>query len=563
MPAIQHNFFVLALAALTAAWLLPNHYFPWSTAYQEFLTFTMCLLIMITLIFSHKTYAPKVTAPLLLIILLPITQYLLGITYFFGDAWIASAYLGGFLITLIAGYNLHRLRTDQQIEICLASAILIGAAASAGIAISQWLSLNNTLWVAELSPGGRPFANLGQPNNLSTLLCMGIASVIYLLGKRQLNSFTAGILLVLLVFGVALTQSRTPWISSLVAVLFLIWKGRICTLKLSTKALSGWLTLYLAFILILPKLSAFLLLPSTSALDRAQSLERFAMWHQLWQALKEGPILGYGWNQVSIAQVGVSVKFPVPIVTEHSHNIMLDLLIWNGPILGCIIIVGTLWWLLKLYWQARSLESVFALLAAGFVLIHGMLEFPLEYGFFLFPLGLFLGIATAEHRSAHEVAIPRPTLIVIFIAGSALFIAAWIEYRIIEEDFRLMRFETAGIGSLKAEHLAPDIVLLTQLREFVRFTRSEAREGMSEDELEWMRKIAHRYPYPPSLFRYALALGLNGKPKDALEQMLILRNLHTNDLYLEGANSIKYLQQKHPQLAPLNHLLVKHQLIDI
>lgn len=544
-----------ALLVLTLAWLLPNHYSPWPAAYQDFLSFSMCLLALASLTLIKKVYAPASAAVILSVSFLPLIQHHIGIIYFAGDAWIATFYLSGFLATFVVGFNLQHQGHGEFITTSISVAFLVGAMASFWLSIIQWLSLFNSIWIADLPQNARPFANLAQPNNLSTLLCLGIASILYLLERDHLHRITAGLTCSLLIFGVALTQSRTPWLSSILAIIFLYWKIKTGNFRLSTNRPIMWFTFYVVLVFILPTISDALLLQSSDPAIRAHSLERFALWHQLWQAVLQGPLWGYGWNQVSIAQIGATPNFPVPILVEHSHNLLIDVLIWNGPIIGGLLIISTSVWLLNLYWRAQSKESNFALLGAGLILTHALLEFPLEYAFFLFPMGIMLGIANGEHRPVWKVKISRP-LLMATIASSTLFLAwTWKEYRIIEEDYRLLRFETARIGTRSAEHSAPKVILLTQLRELIRFARTEAREGMSEEELEWMRKVVYRYPYPPSLFRYALALSLNGKTSEAYEQMAILRNLHPIERYNEGVNALSQMQKKNPKLQALSLML--------
>src|SRR5690606_7638097 len=292
----------------------------------------------------------------------------------------------------------------------------------------------------------------------------------------------------------------------------------------------------------------WLLLPTTDVSERAQALHRWPLWVQLWTAVLDGPFWGYGWNQVSVAQHASSEVYPVQLMVEHSHNILLDLLIWNGPLLGGLIICAVAFWLAHLGWRSRSLESIFCLIVVGVVLVHGMLEFPLEYAFFLFPVGLLLGLANGEQRSRRELLVPHWVLMTVLITSAGTFAWVWHEYRVIEEDHRLMRFETARIGDSKAERAAPDVVLLTQLREFLRFARTPATEGMDDEQLEWMRKVAHRYPYPPSLFRYSLALALNGRAQQASDQLVVLRALHGNMHYQESVLALKNMQEQHPQL---------------
>jgi len=294
-----------------------------------------------------------------------------------------------------------------------------------------------------------------------------------------------------------------------------------------------------------------MMLSGSDPLQRIKSVERWDLYKQFYYAVIYGPLWGYGWNQVSVAQVAITPSYPVALMTEYTHNIILDLLIWNGPILGSIIIVATALWLGRLAWTARSSESLFALLAAGFVFTHSMLEYPHAYAYFLLPLGLLLGIAQAEDRPTKPFIIPRQLLVSVALAAGGLGGWIWSEYRVIEEDFRLMRFETANIGNLKAEQTAPDVTLLTQLREFTRFTRTEASEVMSEEELEWMRKVAHRYPYLPSLFRYSYALALNYRTDESFDQLLVIRGLYGEDSFQDVVRLFSQNQEIHPQLALL------------
>jgi len=540
---------LFAVLVLLLAWLLPNHYFPWVVAYQEFASFIAgLLLISTTLLVKQLKLSPAVFG-FFILACIPLLQQFTGLIYFAGDAWMAALYLLGFALMVLAGYNLTlqpagRLYFAQL----LAAALVMGAVLSMWIALRQWLLLSGSIWVADLPPAGRPFANLAQPNSLATLLCMGLAGVLYFYEKRQIGRLAGGLLAAFLLFGVALTQSRTPWVAALAVALFWGWKAIECQPRLALRGLLGWIGVYVLCVVALPQIAEWLQLSSSDPLARAQSLERWGMWMQFWQAIWQGPLWGYGWNQASVAQVSVSLAYPVPIMTEHSHNILLDLLLWNGPLLGGLIIVCISVWLARLGWRARSTESLFALLAAGFVLVHGMLEFPLEYAFFLFPLGLLLGMVAAEQRPARELELPRWLLGAVLVLGIGMFGWIWQEYRIIEEDHRLMRFEAARIGDLKAELPAPDVLVLSQLREFIRFARTPATEHMPAEQLEWMRKVAHRYPHTFSLFRYALALGLNNQPATARQQLLILQSLHGEKHYAEARQAWQTLQTKHPQL---------------
>lgn len=537
------------------SFLLPNHYFPWLVAYQDFLAFLAAICVFAYFSFSGAVVVAPGLFFFLLVVLIPLWQFSSGIVYFFGDALVASLYLFCFALMLLLGYNVGVRAATNRFVCTFFSMLILAAIFSVWIALLQWLMLSGSIWVVDMPPGGRPFANFAQPNNLATLLCMAIAAAWYFYERRLLGSFSSSILVLFLMLGVVLTQSRTPWVGCIAVAIFWLWKARCYSARLPNYALLMWLGIYVGLVISFPWFADALHLSVGSLLDRAQALHRWQLWVQLWAAVWEGPIGGYGWNQVSVAQVAISQIYPVPLMVEHSHNILLDLLIWNGPLLGGLIICAVAVWLIRLGMRARSVESVFCLLVVGFVLTHAMLEFPLEYGFFLFPVGLLLGIVAGEQRSPREWVVPRSMVGAVLALSLCIFAWVWHEYRVIEEDHRLMRFETARIGDLKAEQDSPDVVLLTQLGEFIRFARTPATEEMSAEQLEWMRKVVHRYPYPPSLFRYSLALALNGQAIQSSEQLTILRALHGDKHFDESMQALVQMQVKKPQLQDVLQLL--------
>ncbi|UGV31443.1 Wzy polymerase domain-containing protein [Halopseudomonas aestusnigri] len=529
-------------------WLLPNHYAPWSAFYQDFAWFASVLLLASILLRKPPGF-PLVCSAALVVAAIPIIQFFLGKVYYLGDGILAMLFISGFIFSLIAGYSLS-ISPGSRLQIAhfLASVLLLSSVLSTWIALRQWFLLTGSIWIADLPPAARPFANLAQPNNLATLLGMGLAAILYFYEKRQLSWFSCSALVTFLLFGMVLTQSRTPWVAAIAICVFWVWKSRSCNTRLRFPTLLLWVLIFGVLVMSLPAIAEFLLLSSSDPMQRMKSLQRWDLYKQFYCAVIHGPLWGYGWNQVSVAQVAITPLYPVALMTEYAHNIVLDLLIWNGPVLGGVIVVVAAIWLGRLAWVARSSEGLFALLAAGFVLTHSMLEYPHAYAYFLLPLGLLLGIAQADDRSTRTFTMPRGLLGALLLVAAGLGGTIWYEYRVIEEDFRLMRFETANIGNLKAEQSAPNVKLLTQLRELIRFTRTEAVENMSDEEIDWMRQVAHRYPYLPSLFRYSYALALNGRTDEAQAQLLTLRGLYGEEHYRDALSLLQSKQEAYPQL---------------
>ena len=201
-------------------------------------------------------------------------------------------------------------------------------------------------------------------------------------------------------------------------------------------------------------------------------------------------------------------------VVQYSHNLLLDLLVWNGipvGLLACVALVAWFVWQVRL---AQSAERVLLLLAVAALLVHSMLELPHGYALFLLPAGLMIGalhVAPMRHR---ELAVPRAAMAMPLAAFLICLVLVIKDYLRIEDAWMAHRFRTARIGSMAVEPV-PDAALLTNLRALLEFMRIEPRRRMSEEDIEKLRLVARRQPSAGGLFRYAQAVALNGNIPEA------------------------------------------------
>lgn len=545
---------VFAGLAFFLSWLLPNHYMPWLGAYQDALMLSALLLITVFAAWPVKHLKlSSFNLGVFLFALLPVLQWASGSVSFFGDALLASYYLLAFALALLLGNTCSNAATFPVVARYFVTILLLAAVLSVWIALRQWLLLSGSIWVADLPPKGRPFANLAQPNSLATLLCLGLASVWYLYEKHVLGRLTSSLIAVFLLFGLVLTQSRTPWLAGIAVLVFWSWKyyTRTIEIRLSPAAVAGWYLLFLSLTVIFPYLSASLLLQSPDLVARATASSRWPMYQQFYLAISHGPWTGYGVLQTPAAQVAITPVFAIKELTAYTHNIVLDLLVWFGPVIGGLAVLAGSFWLLQLARYSRQLESLFALLMAGFILTHSMLEYPHAYAIFLIPLGLVLGVAQKDYNAQKVFHIPSK--LVGLISSCLIVIGLWVvyEYLIIEQDYRLMRFENANNGEIKAEQPAPDVILLTQLREYTRFARTPATTGMTDEELDWMQKVVYRFPFSSSLARYTEALAYNGKFDQAEHHALLLKLMHKPHFYQNLINRLLLQAEAQPELRML------------
>ena len=392
----------------------------------------------------------------------------------------------------------------------------------------------------------------GRPNHLNTLCFLGICAIFWLYEQRQIGKtgFCLGALF--LVSGMLLSGSRTGWLQ---IALLIAW-GSIQNLRMRSRVSLTWLALlggiFGAGVFLWQPLNDLLLL--TSGRDLSSQMHpgtRPAYWLYMLDALWREPWSGYGWQQVGAAQQNVAIDHP-PLAEyfEHSHNLVLDLMLWNGIPLGLILTALLAFWL---YHQIRSYTKphtgwlLAALMGLG---IHSLLEFPLEYAYFLIPTGLLIGSieASTPQASIRWVTIPRRAFACSVAAITVTSVMVAGEWLTAEANYRSLRFESARIGETETNNEPPKFRLLNQLSAFLTFARTEATPDMSAEQIEWMRQVATRFGYPPVMFRYALAAGLNGHAHKAKITLQRICHIHGPQRCAEAQEGWQLLQQRFPQL---------------
>jgi hypothetical protein len=290
-----------------------------------------------------------------------------------------------------------------------------------------------------------------------------------------------------------------------------------------------------------------------STASRLEAGPRTVIWSQLMQAVWERPLTGFGWNQVSVAQMVVAGDGPRSRLTEHSHNLLLDLVLWNGVPLALLVLGMAGWWAARTLPRIRTESGAFGLLVIALLLAHSMVEFPLDYLYFLVPFGIALGLVVNDSKERAVFTVPRRAGRVVIAIFIAITTFSAVDYWRIEEEFREMRFTVARIGRPMVTEAPPPLrTTFTQLSAFHHFALSTPRPGMSAQEVEWMHKVAYRYGQAPLLYRYALAQALNGDIEGARLTLSKMLNIHGDIPYLKAKHELIHLAAtEYPELRKL------------
>lgn len=554
-----HMWLTLWACLTSAAWLLPNHYYPWLAFHTDawlacsFLLGGACMLV------AGRAPVPWHGFTLLAfgLALLPPLQFLFGLLPYAGQAWTTGLYLLGFALSVLLGAHSQQTRPDVAVE-GLFLAVGIAALASVGIQLYQWLLLSGAeLWIMSLpDERPRPFGNLIQPNMMATFLLWGLVAVAWGTFKRRIGPIVAILAAAFLLMGVALTQSRTG-MASLLMFYGLLWYWRRLwpSARRTLAAASLLVVWFVACLLMLEPVSQALLLATPyDAVERISGADiRWPVFKMFFDAALLEPWFGYGWSSVAVAQFAVAERHPAFLgIFQHAHNLFLDLVLWLGIPLGAVISAALIVWFARLFLRVRSGPDAILLMFLAALGLHAMLELPHQVAYMLLPAGLVIGALQVRLGMPVRGRSPRAYAGALWVAAAALFVLVARDYLLIEEDFRALRFE-------RSFNMAPpappaNAFVLDHLQAFVEMGRATAKAGMSAEELEQLRLGAEAFPSPSNLYLYTAALAMNGREEEARSRMQKMARIMQPSAYEQMGRSWQEQSRRNAALAKVEWL---------
>lgn len=543
---------LLAALCLTVAWLIPFHWYPWLNFQQEWLAALAGLLVCAAALASPRSNGRWPMAALVVFALaaVPLLQLLVGQILFLSDGLMSILYLVALAGAIAVGAAFGQDERRGVID-ALFGALLAAAFCSTAVALIQWLDLGPIAYVVWIPPGQRPMGNISQPNHLAVLTAMGLIALMWFYETERISLRVLALGALVLLGCMALTRARAGWLIMLALAIGWFLLRRRTELRLPLRGVAIGLLAFVAFTMLVGPASGWFGTTAPVALtERVQGGGgRLRIWAAILDALWQSPWTGYGWSQASHAGlIGSERQFTGESMLRNSHSFPMDLLVWNGIPLGSTILVLIAFWWVQQLRRCDSVERGALLGMVGIVFVHSLFEFPFEYLYFLIPCGLFVGLLEGlpvEGAVRLGVHVPRAvmaTLVSTLAAFTAWILVEYVEVQDASSNNRLVAAKFAARADL------PDVILLDEPREYMRFWRTEAKPDMSAKELAFMRSIALRNPSPPSLLRYATALGVNGAAADSARMLVSLCNMHRKERCDEGRKSWALLQARYPSL---------------
>jgi len=492
------------------------------------MTVALFFLVAGVVVLNRHAGISLVIVLLILLAFIPVIQYSIGLIPFLGDAIIHSLYILGAALAFHSGASLSLAGFYQKSFFFLSIVFLILGLFSVYIALYQFLGLSYLdPFVMSSRSFTRVLGNLAQSNNFSTSLLCGILSAWYLFEKGVYSKVVYFVILIFMALAIALAQSRTALlVTGATVFLFFIYKYRI-------NFKSGHF-----FVMMVPMLILFWLWGVSELFDNsirnfsdsnysAQS-PRILIWTEMVMAIFQGPLWGYGWGQVTFAQLLVDSPYDTSLYTHYSHNFLLDLIIWNGPIIGLIIILAIALWLWRLFSRSDSVEDFIAMCIISSIGIHALLEFPLSYTYFLFPLFFILGLLNNVHHIVlagwpKKFYILCASIMLISFGGVILLI--YKDYRLVEEERYYSALSLLNEEKVDRQSNLDKVILFDNLRDKIRFNEIVIDDSLTDESLALMKRVAYAYPSYSTLVYYSRACRFKGLIEEANKADAIVKRM--------------------------------------
>ena len=369
----------------------------------------------------------------------------------------------------------------------------------------------------------RPIANLGAAQHVGYDFRLGSAGVAVVLWPRPDRLRRRRGLSYLFCFRAsAFTQSRAGALQVALAAVAAMFGSGGSRPGSRSVMLASTGRVFMALVLVLPGLTNTLQLEPVQTLEQqVQPGRRLQIWAMALQQIAHRPFFGWGWTEGMGAQLALGDSGPLlHLLVTYAHNLLLDLLVWNGIPLGLTIFLAIAGWFV-IRWRNHAPADRPMLLALTCLLIHALVELPHAYAFFLLPAGLMVGVIEAHVAKRPVLAAPRFLIVGLTVLLALVLAVVSVEYVRIEAALLETRMRIARVGT-HAPPSPPQVWLLRPFVELLEVLVITPDITLDNAELDKVRRVAERFPSGPNLFRYAQSAALTGRPDEARRALALI-----------------------------------------
>ena len=532
----------IVCAAFFAAWMLPYHTYPYYSFYSDYISLMGIVVGLLVLYFDDRRHTARIPAA----VIVPVGLALVvAVDAWTGRMWapreavVPFGYLtlaGG---AMVLGRNLAGDGAAAQDQLDRTFDFFCGALIAAGvlsalITFCQYLGVDDRLgdWSAGFGNDGvsaiRPYANLGQPNQLALILSWSLAASWRMFVRDIASGPVSFIVALILLASMALTQSKLAWLI-IPALVALAWFGnRMKQRKVSRAALLALVATFVVFVLALPAFSHLLGIMTEDVAKRMETngVRSVMILQGLYIGLQH-PFTGVGWAGFAAGQIAVAPLFGETQYAAHAHDFVANLAAETGWLVTACVVVAIGIWLYRRYLK-RSLttNTLFASMVFAAVGIHSLVEFPLWYAYVLVPTAFLVGLTDCELRITSRLASTRLQVVAFSLIAALAMAGVAADYRGLVQAFRAFGLQRVGIVYEQGSFVEPQWTIFPHFYRYMRFAHIKPTVDMKPGEIEEAERVAGRFGYAPVLMRMATIYALNGRPDDAVRLVIAMSHLY-------------------------------------
>lgn len=457
--AVRGGAMILVPLIWALAIVSPQHFFPIASLYQELAVAAAVLVSTLVLALLPQDGAnislPWAAWPFLGMMPVLLLNLPLGRAPY-PDALVWP--LGSLLVAALAAVVAARCKARGQVDVLMRYWAGAFALAALGTAVVMWWQLLHpeqiAWWLFPRSALQAPFGNLAQRNQAALVLGFGLLAAGYFAqptpAYRSLRALVAGLLSLLLISAIALSQSR-------IGLAFLVVAGPCAGLMFARRRTWAAALLGLASALVAYALLQWLIYdamglgqlfpPGLQRLADRGAGQRVALWDVAWQAFRAHPWLGAGWGNFAAWNYRLALEHAQPLFATNAHNLLAQLAAESGLLGLAVVLVPagiSLVVAVRAWWQSADRPvRPWALVALGvcaMVLGYSMTEYPLWYLLYSVPFGVCWGALDAPAWVFRANAGLRAA--VVSVALLSLLVCGWAaqRYALIAQTFAAVFF---------------------------------------------------------------------------------------------------------------------------
>lgn len=485
---------------------------PWYLFFNNFMVFGALIFFMLALIIKFKSIEiPFIFLFFLMISFVPLFQYYFGLIYFFSTAFLSFCYLFLFFITSVIFYNLFKGNNGFKELNIIIFILIIFSLFHCLSSFLQWLNLDVYSNIFLKNDTKRVFGNIAQPNNLSSLILISLVGLIFWFENNFINKKIFYALNFTFLFTIALTQSRAGILFFiLMMIYFFLFRKRFININSKYILLSS--VFFVLLNLFLPNIQNLIgiffgveFLSEQSLIERSKvENTRFEVWSFFIDIIHNMPFWGYGWYQTQVAQYQNFKTLQGVFVS--SHNLFLDIIIWNGYFLSILIFGIILIFLFKIIKSLKCKNDYILIMVLMVLVNHSLFEFPLYYPYFIVIFSIFLSylLCQIELKSFKVYRFLNISLIVLI---ASIMIVIWSDYS--EYNEKKIYASNSGMGF--SQDYSVDVEILDTLEADLYLISINKFEKVSDADIYRIEKIVSSNMNFYNLLKFCQILYNNNK----------------------------------------------------